>query len=162
MLNRLFLFLGSLHGICDALTLSDIGWRGFLMYGSTVSVVFFTSRYKKVFFFYSVFTIFPAIFHFLKEDKAVPLYFVIPAILHPRLILQTYFIFIHSLSPTIQCCIKARQKSFIGFYLWLLGSIMVPTYLGKRCQKNPFFMDRLLLAVTIPHLLLNDLKLWRR
>jgi hypothetical protein len=160
MLTRVFLFLASMHGICDALTLYKIGWKGFIIYGSTTSFIFWSSQKKPIFLIYSFLTIFPAFFHFLKEDNFL-LLFLLPSIIYPRLTLKLYFIGIHSLIPTLNCCIEAIHQSKIGFYSWFAGSLLVSIYFGKECINNPVILDRLLLAVTIPHILLNDLKIWK-
>lgn len=161
MLTRAFLFLGSMHGICDALLLWETGWKGFLLYGTATSLIYWSSAKKLLFCLYGCLVVFPAFYHFLDHDGVPSLLFIVPAVIYPRRMLQLYFIFVHSWSPTLKCCLKALGKNSSGLLLWTIGSLFVPVYFGKSCKKNPEVLDRLLLSVTIPHILLNDLKFWR-
>lgn len=158
MLTRIFLFFGAMHGICDALLLWENGWKGFLLYGTATSMIYWSSTRKSLFYLYVCLGVFPAIHHFLEHDGVPSLIFLVPAMVYPRRILQLYFIFIHSWLPTLRCCGKAYQQNRGGLLIWILGSIFVPVCFGKHCIHNPFMLDRLLLSVTIPHIYLNGLK----
>jgi hypothetical protein len=158
MLSQAFLFFGSMHGICDALLLLETGWKGFLLYGTATFVIYWSSARKSLFYMYGCLTVFPAFYHFLNHDGVPSLFFLVPAVVYPRRMLQLYFIFVHSWSPTLKCCLKAYEQNRSGLLLWTMGSITVPLYFGKSCINNPIVLDRLLLSVTIPHILLNGLK----
>lgn len=158
MLTRAFLFLGSMHGICDALLLWESGWKGFWLYGIASLMIYWSSARKSLFYLYGYLAVFPAFHHFLEHDGVPSLLFLVPAMVYPRRMLQLYFIFVHSWLPTLRCCGKAYEQNRGGLLLWTIGSIFVPVYFGKSCAQNPLLLDRLLLSVTIPHILLNGLK----
>ena len=155
MWTRVFMFFASLHGICDALLLSEMGWQGFVLYGSLASFILWSSQKKCLLWTYGVFTIYPAFQHFLLEDGKSRLLYLVPGLVWPRTTIQAYFLLIHSWKPTLECCIEGAQKNMLGYSLWLAGSTLFPCFCGDYCERHPEFLDRLLLSVTIPHLLLN-------
>jgi len=149
MLDTIFFFTASMHGLCDYLTLHEMGFHAVMTYLASVNVFFLLSRsFKEIMI---GLLILPGLIHFWSEDGLYVFFLAFSLFFHPRIIIQLYFILIHAAGSTI----KSSILSFLYFkwtaMLWLISSFIFATSLDREVQ------DRLFLSVIPAHLILKKI-----